>query len=148
MFKWIKVVSRLSKQDDIMGVLESRVSRISAQVESFVEESAKILEHLQTVKAETNSEIDRARTIVAEVKEEVEDIERKIAVEKLDMAKISGEMKSYEEAIVQKVEELRTGTQEHLNLVNEKIEAYNSNMSKLGEEIVRLGDSIAEFERR
>ena len=107
MFKWIKVVSRLSKQDDIMGVLESRVSRISAQVENFAEESAKILEHLQTVKAETNSEIDRARKIVAEVKEEVEDIERKIAVEKSDVAKISGEMKSYEEAIVQKVEELR-----------------------------------------
>ena len=148
MFKWIKVVSRLSKQDDIMGVLESRVSRISAQVENFAEESAKILEHLQTVKAGTNSEIDRARKIVAEVKEEVEDIERKIAVEKSDVAKISGEMKSYEEAIVQKVEELRTGTQEHLNLVNEKIEVYNSNMSKLGEEIVRLGDSIAEFERR
>ena len=78
----------------------------------------------------------------------MEDIERKIAVEKSDVAKISGEMKSYEEAIVQKVEELRTGTQEHLNLVNEKIEAYNSNMSKLGEEIVRLGDSIAEFEKR
>lgn len=148
MFKWIKVISSLSRHDDAMLALEKRVSGISAQMEKFAEESAKTLESLQMAKAEASAEIDRARKIVAEVKEAVDDIERKIAGGKSDMEKMSCEMKSYQEAIVRKVEELRAGTQEHLALVNKQIEAYNSNISKLGEEIVRLGDSIAEFEKR
>ena len=61
---------------------------------------------------------------------------------------MSGELDSYKEAIGKKVEELRAGTQEHLTLVGKKVEEYNSNIAKLGEEIVRLGDSIAEFEKR
>ena len=148
MFKWIKVISSLSRHDDAMLALEQRVSGISAQMEKFAEESAKTLESLQMTKAEASAEIDRARKIVAEVKDAVDDFERKIAGWKSDMEKMSSEMKSYQEAIVRKVEELRAGTQEHLALVNKQIEAYNSNISKLGEEIVRLGDSIAEFEKR
>ena len=135
MFKWIKIISRLSRQDDIIGTIESKVSGASAQMEKFAVESAKMLENLQMAKEEAYSEIDCFRNAIAELKKYMEGMEHKLS-------------EAYQLAIGKKVEEMRSATQEHLTLLNGQIEAYNSNISKLGEEIVRLGDSIAEFEKR
>jgi len=148
MFKWIKIISRLSRQDDIIGTIESKVSGASAQMEKFAVESAKMLENLQMAKEEAYSEIDCFRNAIAELKKYMEGMEHKLSEDKSDMEKLSGEMEAYQLAIGKKVEEMRSATQEHLTLLNGQIEAYNSNISKLGEEIVRLGDSIAEFEKR
>lgn len=148
MFRWIKVISHLARHDDVMETLETRVRSISVQMEKFSEDSAKMLENIQMVKAEANSGIDRMQKTMSDFKEYMDDMGSKISAYKSDLERMSGELDSYKEAIGKKVEELRAGTQEHLTLVGKKVEEYNSNIAKLGEEIVRLGDSIAEFEKR
>ena len=148
MFRWIKVISHLTQHDDVMEALETRVRSISVQMEKFSEDSAKMLENIQMVKAEANSGIERMRKTMSDFKEYMDDMGSKISAYKSDLERMSGELDSYKEAIGKKVEELRAGTQEHLTLVGKKVEEYNSNIAKLGEEIVRLGDSIAEFEKR
>lgn len=148
MFKWIKVISKLSRQEDVLMAFEARVNGISAQMEQFSAESAKTIEGLQEAKKEAYLEIERLKKSAEEFKQVVDESACKILAEKSDVEKISAEMESYHDAIVKKVEELRTVTHAHLEAVNEKVCAYDSNVAKLGKEIMRLGDSIAEFQKR
>lgn len=148
MFKWIKVVSQLSKQDDVMQTLDAKVNDITAKMEKFSADAAKTLAGLQAAKADAGSEIERLKKSADEFKKMMDESAQKIAVEKADMAKITGEMQSYQDVLGQKVEELQKVAQGHLDSVNEKVKEYDSNVSELGREIMRLGDSIAEFQKR
>ena len=148
MFKWIKVLSKLSNEDDVMASLEAKVKGISDRMETFGLESSKTLDALVKAKVEAGAEIDRLKKSADEFKALVDETEKRIAAEKNDLAKVSGEMESYRDVLGQKVEELQKVAQEHLDNVNEKVKAYDSNVSELGREIMRLGDSIAEFQKR
>ncbi len=148
MFKWIKVVSQLSRQDDVMAALETRVAGVTSQIEIFTTEAARTLEGLKTAKNEADSAVERLNKIVDEVEKILEETARKVATEKSDLAKIGKELEGYQDAIGKKVDELQKSAQEHLEAVNEKVLAYDSSVSELGKEIMRLGDSIAEFQKR
>ncbi|MDO5319326.1 MAG: hypothetical protein Q4G65_11915 [bacterium] len=148
MFKWIKVLSKLTQQDDAMVAFEMKMKNVSTQMDEFKVESVKTLESLKKVKAEADAEVERFKKSVDEFRRIADSVADRIVGEKSELEKLSGEMESYQEAIGKKVEELRRVTQEHLDSVNEKVKAYGSNVSELGKEIVRLGDSIAEFQKR
>lgn len=148
MFKWIKVVAQLSKQDDVMLAFDAKVNGVTVKMEKLSADAARMLADLQSAKAEAESEIERLKKCADEFKKTIDESSQKIAAGKADVAKITGEMQSYQDALGQKVEELQKVALEHLDSVNEKVKAYDSNVSELGREIVRLGDSIAEFQKR
>ena len=148
MFKWIKVLSQLSRQEDVMSELDVKVKEIAVKMEMFSADAAKTLADLLAAKADAGSEIERLKKSADEFKKMIDESAQKIAVEKADMAKIAGELQAYQDVLGQKVEELQKVAQEHLDSVNEKVKAYDSNVSELGREIMRLGDSIAEFQKR
>lgn len=83
-----------------------------------------------------------------EFKALVDETEKRIAAEKNDLAKVSGEMESYRDAVGKKVDEIQKTAREHLDAVNAKVKTYDAHVTELGKEITRLGDSIAEFEKR
>lgn len=148
MFKWIKVLSKLSKEDDVMASLDAKVKGISDRMETFGLESSKTLDALVKAKAEAGAEIDRLKKSAEEFKTLVDETEKRISAEKTDLAKVCGEMESYRDAVGQKVDEIQKTAQEHLDEVNAKVKAYDVHVTELGKEITRLGDSIAEFEKR
>ena len=148
MFKWFKVISKLSRQDDILMALEAKVDAISSQMMQFSAESVKTVESLQKASNEANLELSLLKKSAEEFSQVVDDLACKVSEAKSDAEKIAGELESYREAIAKKVEELRTVTHAHLEAVNEKVCAYDLNVAKLGTEITRLGDSIAEFQKR
>lgn len=148
MFKWIKILSKLSHQDDVMAALEARVGGVTAQIESFAAESARTLEGLKAAKTESDSAVGRLKNEVEEVKRILDETAGKVAAEKSDLTKIGKELEGYQDAIGKKVDELKRATQEHLEDVSAKVAAYDTSVSELGKEIMRLGDSIAEFQKR
>ena len=148
MFKWIKVLSQLSRQADVMAALETRVAGITSQIESFTSEAARTLECLKSAKDEADSAVERLKKEVDETKKILDETVGKVAAEKSDLTKIGKELEGYQDAIGKKVDELQRVTQERLEAVNEKVVAYDTNVSELGKEIMRLGDSIAEFQKR
>lgn len=148
MFKWIKVLSKLSKEDDVMASLDAKVKGISDGMETFGLESSRTLEALVKAKTEAGAEIDRLKKSAEEFKMLVDETEKRITAEKTDLMKVSGEMESYRDAVGKKVDEIQKTAREHLDEVNVKVKAYDAHVTELGKEISRLGDSIAEFEKR
>ena len=148
MFKWINVLSKLSNADEVMASLEAKVRGISDTMETFGLESSKTLDALVKAKVEAGAEIDRLKKSTDEFKALVDETEKRIAAEKNDLAKVSGEMESYRDAVGKKVDEIQKTAREHLDEVNAKVKTYDAHVTELGKEITRLGDSIAEFEKR
>lgn len=148
MFKWIKVLSQLSRQADVMAALETRVAGITSQIESFTAEAARTLECLKSAKDEADSAVGRLKKEIDENKKILDETAWKVAAEKSELTKIGKELEGYQDAIGKKVDELQRVTQAHLEAVNEKVVAYDTSVSELGKEIMRLGDSIAEFQKR
>lgn len=148
MFKWIKVISRLSRQDDVMAELDAKVQSILSQMEVFKTAAETLLDELKKAKADACSETERISKSSAELRKFAEDLTKHIEAKKSDLSKVSKELTDCQDTVAAKIDELQKVALAHVETVNEKVKTYGESVSELSQELMRLGDSITEFQKR
>jgi len=148
MFNWIKVISRLSAQDDVMATLDNRIGEIVGRMDACATESAKALSELKQATEAAEAAASRLDSVAEKFRETVAEAEQRIASEKDELSGIGTEIEKLTCALSAKVEDIQKTAHAHLDAVSEKVHSYDANVAELGKEIVRLGDAISEFEKR
>lgn len=148
MFKWIKTLSMLSRQDDYIAGVDAKINDLARRLESFNAEMKNAFERLQLAKEGVDQSIEQLKAKTIELQQLADEAEQKSIAGKVELSKISDGIRDYENALAGKVDELQKSAQEHLDAVSEKVKSYDSGVTELSKEIMRLGDSIAEFQKR
>lgn len=147
MFKWIKTLLRLSRDDDYAASIDAKINDLTKRMEVFSDEMKKTFERLQLAKEDVELSIEHLKANTDELRQLANEAEQKSIAGKTELLKVSDGIRDYEDVLAKKVDELQKTAQEHLDAVSKKVESYDSSVTELSKEIMRLGDSIAEFQK-
>ncbi|MBR4490627.1 hypothetical protein IKP13_08345 [bacterium] len=129
MFQWIKVLSKLSREDSILETMENR----------YAELTRKMQETDQRLK-EAQEQYDKAEALLSSLNKRMED-------DKAALEKIEAQMAQCDKQLQDKLLEIKNSAGKYLDEVNSKVQSCDSNISKVAEKMKELHEAVVDFQR-
>ena len=136
MFRWFKVLLRISREEDILGKLDARQAEAEKKLEEFERISGEVEAQLRKL-----GELNRAAQTMSE------ELERRIAEDKNSLRQISAELEKCGEGIREKLDGIQGSAEQYVARIHAEIQAYEANVSTLGEKMEALKEAVSELQR-
>lgn len=158
MFTWIKVVRKLSQQENILDVLDTKmqdsskllealnaaISKSTLQIQQIEDKIIDSQKQFTSIKDASQGEIN---ALNAFMKKNIEEFESRMNSSKAEFAQLNGQLDTYVNKVHQHLESIKKAAQEHCSAINHDVKSYENSVSKLGNKLTELGNAIAEFQR-
>lgn len=136
MFRWIRILSQLAKNDSIIETMEHRYAQAVEAMNKFDRKYQECLEHLEAL-----------RKFDKEVMDDLKSREEKIAEDRAAQEAITAGLEKCQEQLKQKMEELRENAKKYVEEIGKEVAGCRDNVSDVGRKLKVLEETIAEFQR-
>ncbi|MGI5925330.1 MAG: hypothetical protein ACOX9E_15400 [Lentisphaeria bacterium] len=158
MFTWIKVIRKLSQQENILDVLDTKIQETSIQLETLNsvidkgnskihEIDAKITDSQERFSDMEENSQKKVNSLNESLQKNIKDFEATVNSSKADFAQLAGEIDTYAKNVQQHLESIKKVAQDHCSSINSDIKSYEDNVSKMSNKLTELENAIAEFQR-
>lgn len=129
MFRWFKVLAKISREDNILERLEKR----NAALTQGMQETESKLKEVQDLHRQAENLASGLRKEIEENRASLEEIEARI--------------ETCDKQIQEKLLEIKNAATKYLEEVNSKVQSYDSNISAITGKLQELHEAVAELQR-
>ena len=129
MFHWLKVLNRLSREDNILEKMDNRYSALAQKMQ------------------ETEQKLKEAQGLYGKAEELASGLKKEIDEGKAFIEKVEAGMETCDKQIQDKLLEIKNSANKYLDEVNAKVQSYDSNISAITGKLKELHEAVAEFQR-
>ena len=151
MFEWIKVLSRISREENYMEKSAERLSKLRSEIEILEERHKKCTALVK----ETNAALERGKEnmdrLISDLKKLSSDADTKLADIKTEADNASASLR---EALVDcsklaedKLLEIRQQAEQYTASVNGQITKYEQNFAQFNKKLDELKQAVTDFQR-
>ncbi|NLZ64480.1 MAG: hypothetical protein GX902_11800 [Lentisphaerae bacterium] len=158
MFTWIKIIRKLSQQENILDLLDNKIQESSQLLEALNAAISKANSQIQEIDAKITESQEKftnmkessrkeVKSLAETLQKEINDFEGLVNSSKAEFAQLSGHLGTYAKNVHQHLEDIKKAAQDHCAAFNQEVKVYEGNVSKLGDKLTELENAIAEFQR-
>jgi chromosome segregation ATPase len=129
MFQCLKVLARLSREDNIIEKMETRYAQLADQLQ------------------ETETKLKEVKELNRTLEEMASGLRDKISEDKASLEKLESQMENCGKQIQEKFLEIKASADKYLDEMNAKVQSYDSNISAVEKSLKDLREAVAEFQR-
>ena len=129
MFQCLKVLARLSREDNILEKMETRYAQLAEQLQ------------------ETETKLKEVKELNRTLEEMASGLRDKISEDKASLERIETQMENCGKQIREKFFEIKASADKYLDEMNAKVQSYDSNISAVAKSLKDLHEAVAEFQR-
>lgn len=129
MFQCLKVLARLSREDNIIEKMETRYAQLADQLQ------------------ETETKLKEVKELNRTLEEMASGLRDKISEDKASLEKLESQMENCGKQIQEKFLEIKASADKYLDEMNAKVQSYDSNISAVQKSLKDLREAVAEFQR-
>ena len=129
MFQCLKVLARLSREDNILEKMETRYAQLAEQLQ------------------ETETKLKEVKELNRTLEEMASGLRDKISEDKASLERIETQMENCGKQIREKFFEIKASADKYLDEMNAKVQSYDSNISAVEKSLKDLREAVAEFQR-
>ena len=158
MFTWIKIVRKLSQQENILDVLDIKMQESSKQLEALnaviskgnsqiQEIEAKIIDSQEKFTRMKETSHKEMNSLKEALQKNINEFENQVNSSKAEFSQLTGQLDTCVKNVHQHLESIKKTAQDHCSAINQDVKSYENSVSKLGDKLTELGNAIAEFQR-
>ena len=151
MFEWIKILNRISQEEDYMAKSAERLSELKTGIERLEERHNQCIALIK----DTNAALERGKVdmdkLVRDFQKVASDVEAKIADIKKEAENASASLRDAltdcSKLAEDKLLEIRQQAEQYTASINEQIAKYEENFPGFNKKLDELKQAVADFQR-
>ena len=147
MFKWFKVLKKLSHQNDVIEETERKISVLSATVTELEKKFIELQNRNAELERNILENLKKNKCFAESLKKENEQQEKKNEACRADMNRMLKSIDESFDTFGQRAEKAGADAKAHLTEIDDMVLNYEAHVKELGTKLTELGNVIAEFQR-
>ena len=147
MFKWFKVLKKLSVQDDVIAETEHKIFVLNTTLEELERKSQDIVHDNAALERKICENLEKYKNIIEELKKTNEEQVKNNENCRVEMSEILNAIEKYFKTFEEKSQDVSETALNRLTQINEMVQSYEGHVKELGSKLTELGNLIAEFQR-
>ena len=129
MFRWFKVLAKISREDNILERLEKRHAALTQEMQ------------------ETESKLKEVQDLHRQAENLASGLRKEIEENRASLEEIEARIETCDKQIQEKLLEIKNAATKYLEEVNSKVQSYDSNISAITGKLQELHEAVAELQR-
>lgn len=147
MFKWFKVLKKLSVQDDVIAETEHKIFVLNTTLEELERKSQDLVHDNAALERKICENLEKYKNIIEELKKTNEEQVKNNENCRVEMSEILNAIEKYFKTFEEKSQDVSETALNRLTQINEMVQSYEGHVKELGSKLTELGNLIAEFQR-
>ena len=129
MFRWFKVLAKISREDNILERLEKRHAALTQEMQ------------------ETESKLKEVQDLHRQAENLASGLRKEIEENRASLEEIEARIETCDKQIQEKLLEIKNAATKYLEEVNSKVQSYDSNIYAITGKLQELHEAVAELQR-
>ena len=129
MFRWFKVLAKITREDNILERMEKRHAALTQEMQ------------------ETESKLKEVQNLHRQAENLASGLKKEIEENRASLEEIGTRIETCDKQIQGKLLEIKNAAAKYLDEVNAKVQSYDSNISDITRKLKDLHEVVAEFQR-
>ena len=147
MFRWFKILLRLSQEENILEKLDAQHTEAKAKLEKFVQKVQADFNDFKRISGEIDVQLHKIEDLRQSITKMAEALEQRINEDKTALQNVSSELEKCEEQVLGKLDGIRKSAEEYVEKIHSEVQTCETNVSSLGKKMEELKEAVSEFQR-